>query len=236
MPGTESESERRRESIAVPPGVTVEQFLRQQCEELVAKVLARSSELSAAMRADFQSQKDRIRNAMEIRKAEFENTENGGDAENKNAQGGSRGANRSTQGRTTRQPSKTLGTSRGRNAGIPVSLLCTTNGDYKDHAFHLMVMPGKPCLVGRSRGVKFKRNGVSLPNDQEVSTTHGKIELSADGCSVTFEDAGSTNGTVLNNEPLAPNSAHVLSNGDELVIGNNSFVVTSLPEDSDSEE
>jgi hypothetical protein len=239
----EAEMERRRESIAVPAGVTVEEFLQQQCEELVAKVYARSAELSRSMRADFAAQKDRFRSAMEARKMEIENTENAGDADNndRNSNISSQGSGSRPQRRAAVEASKsfvatgTRGRGGVRAAGVPVSLLCTTKGPYHDQAFHLNVVPGKPCFVGRSRGVKFKRNGVSLPQDLEVSTTHGKIQASADGTTVTFEDCDSTNGTRINGEPLPPKDPRVLSNGDELVIGSNSFVVTSLPE-SDIDE
>lgn len=239
MLADEAETEFRRQSIAVPPGVTVEQFLQQQCDELVDKVHKRSAELRATMRADFESQKDRIRSAMQARKMEFENTENAGDTDNNHinnnparssARGAptSRGTSKAATGTGTRGPG-------GAGAGVPVSLLCTTKGPYNDKAFHLNVVLGKPCLIGRSRGAKFKRNGVSLSEDPEVSTTHGKIELSTDGGAVIFVDCDSTNGTMLNKEPLAPNEARVLRNGDELVIGSNVFVVTSLPESDEDE-
>lgn len=50
-----------------------------------------------------------------------------------------------------------------------------------------------------------------------VSRTHARITLHGSRMSVT--DLGSTNGTYVNNEKLAPNTAYPLKSGDELRLG-----------------
>jgi hypothetical protein len=67
--------------------------------------------------------------------------------------------------------------------------------------------PNHPALLGRSTGKKFKEGGVSLGRDLEVSTTHGKFEMttikggnlanSVAKYRLTFTDSGSTNGTFV---------------------------------------
>ena len=91
--------------------------------------------------------------------------------------------------------------------------------------------------MGRSKGKKFVKNGISLFKDQEVSTTHGKfiVEMkendkkSGGGGSSSssssppvfyFVDVGSTNGTVYNGVALVPHQRLLLENGMELKVGN----------------
>ena len=96
--------------------------------------------------------------------------------------------------------------------------------------------------MGRSKGKKFVKNGISLHRDQEVSTTHGKfVVVEDDGGGATavgsssggvggggggrttryyFVDVGSTNGTVHDGAPLEPNVRLPLVNGTELKVGN----------------
>lgn len=49
--------------------------------------------------------------------------------------------------------------------------------------------------LGRSTSDQFTKNGVSLPDDSETSTAHGKFEVRAGAC--FFTDTHSTNGTFI---------------------------------------
>ena len=120
-----------------------------------------------------------------------------------------------------------------------------TVGPHTSSTFILRPKPGAPCLVGRSKGKKFTKNGISLHKDQEVSTTHGKFLVegstgglayqttnsnnennedgsgSGGGLKFYFIDVGSTNGTIYNNDKvLVPNERLLLCNGMELKVGN----------------
>jgi hypothetical protein len=55
----------------------------------------------------------------------------------------------------------------------------------------------KEFIVGRSTGKKVKDYGVSLPQDPEVSTVPGRVEVLGDGKEV-FEDVASKNRRFLN--------------------------------------
>ena len=93
----------------------------------------------------------------------------------------------------------------------PTSLQITiTSGPHTHQTFNLIPKPSQPCLIGRSKGKKFIKNGISLYKDQEVSTTHGKISVehvylddndgSGSGGMQTkfyYTDVGSTNGTTM---------------------------------------
>ena len=107
-----------------------------------------------------------------------------------------------------------------------------------------------PCLIGRSKGKKFVKNGISLHKDQEVSTTHGKFMVeetttsrtastttttknemgSENGRALSFYymDVGSTNGTTHNGTSLEPNTKLLLVNGMELKIGNSTLMIRLL--------
>lgn len=80
--------------------------------------------------------------------------------------------------------------------------------------------------IGRSTGRPFVKMGVSLPEDPEVSTTHGKFE--ARGGKVFFADLGSTNGTSLNAEDLTPHVEYELRDGDKLRVGATKMAVTVM--------
>jgi len=98
-----------------------------------------------------------------------------------------------------------------------------TEGNHAGSKFLLIPRPGAPCLVGRSKGKKFIKNGISLNKDQEVSTTHGKflVDVEEDGdLAFYFVDVGSTNGTQYKGDKLEANRQVRLHDGMELTLGN----------------
>src|SRR5258708_14648616 len=62
-----------------------------------------------------------------------------------------------------------------------------------------------------------------LINDGDVSRLHASINL--DGDRIWIIDEGSTNGTLVNREPVAPNGTP-LSDGDEIDLGGTAIVVS----------
>ena len=77
-------------------------------------------------------------------------------------------------------------------AGPRAVTMVATTGPHKGIAFK-MTVGAAACFVGRSGGKKFREKGISLPKDNEVSTTHAKIELKND--EIVLVDVGSTNGS-----------------------------------------
>eukprot|EP00624_Nannochloropsis_granulata_P003710 evm.model.NODE_28784_length_8698_cov_13.953208.3 len=77
-------------------------------------------------------------------------------------------------------------------------ILVVKEGPYASCTFKLIQSKArKEFIVGRSTGKKVKDHGVSLPQDPEVSTVHGRVEVRGNG-KVVFEDLGSTNGSFIN--------------------------------------
>jgi pSer/pThr/pTyr-binding forkhead associated (FHA) protein len=92
-----------------------------------------------------------------------------------------------------------------------------------------MIQPQSKRLVpkvGRSTGKQFIKNGISLPDDGEVSTMHGRFDVS-DG-ELWYTDANSTNGTQMHGKALSPRDAVQLKVGDMIVVGQTQLSVQSI--------
>ncbi|MCC7370949.1 MAG: LCP family protein [Chloroflexi bacterium] len=76
---------------------------------------------------------------------------------------------------------------------------------------------GQTIRIGRMPG-----NGIVLP-DRFVSGQHAELVVQADALAV--RDLGSSNGTRLNGQPLAPGVLHLLRDGDTLQIGESTLTV-----------
>lgn len=69
--------------------------------------------------------------------------------------------------------------------------------------------------IGRIPGNQF------VVNDSKVSSRHAEIRPEGDGYTIT--DLGSTNGTFVNEQRLAPNTPYRLNNGDRVRFGDTTF-------------
>ena len=106
-----------------------------------------------------------------------------------------------------------------------------TSGPYAGNFYDLQPKARKYAWIGRSQGRKFKTTGMSLPQDLEVSTSHGRFEYSKEeGGGVTFAylDVGSTNGSRIDGFECEPNTSYILSSGMTLVMGATTCKVTLL--------
>mmetsp|Transcript_13445 Transcript_13445/g.27291 ORF Transcript_13445/g.27291 Transcript_13445/m.27291 type:complete len:277 (-) Transcript_13445:182-1012(-) len=113
-------------------------------------------------------------------------------------------------------------------------------GPHESQTYKLQPKHTQPCLIGRSKGKKFLRNGISLSKDQEVSTTHGKFSIeqqeqvdndssSNSGGGVQnkfyYTDVGSTNGSTVGEARLEPNVRIEIEEGMDLRVGNSALKI-----------
>lgn len=97
-------------------------------------------------------------------------------------------------------------------------------GHYTGESFVLKPSGSKFCWIGRSQSKKFTKNGISLPHDAEVSTSHGKFLPSKGG--FVYIDDGSTNGSWINGAFIERHAEYPLENGMEIVVGATSMKIT----------
>ena len=85
--------------------------------------------------------------------------------------------------------------------------------------------------IGRAKTKQFRTKGMSLPKDDEVSTTHAKVVVK-DGA-VHYVDVGSSNGSWLDSGEgeveLDEGDHHRLETGHVLRIGSSTFSITVEP-------
>ena len=78
-----------------------------------------------------------------------------------------------------------------------------------------------PLVPGVTTFGRRAESSIIISGDPYVSGSHAQII--ADGDVFRLTDIGSTNGTLLNGIPLAPNEPALLSPGDQIVIGGSAF-------------
>mmetsp|Transcript_13501 Transcript_13501/g.22041 ORF Transcript_13501/g.22041 Transcript_13501/m.22041 type:complete len:195 (+) Transcript_13501:156-740(+) len=107
----------------------------------------------------------------------------------------------------------------------PMINLTVKEGTYKGSSFSLSKPKAKTfAWIGRSKTKAFTGpRGVSLPKDSLVSEKHGKFST-ADG-SVVYIDNKSSNGSLLNGNPVPPKTQVTISDGDEMMIGSNKILI-----------
>lgn len=93
------------------------------------------------------------------------------------------------------------------------------SGPYKGSDYHLHPIKRRPCLVGSSSSRKFRKHGISLPNDEMVSINQGKFELGNGGTAYYTDNDG---------VPL------LLKEGMELTVGSGVLKISLV--DGDAEE
>ncbi|MCB1218136.1 FHA domain-containing protein [bacterium] len=106
-------------------------------------------------------------------------------------------------------------TSEAAQAGRELSGWCIAN----DTIGSLAIPLGETTL-GRSAS----RSDLQISGDGYVSGLHGLLVASDEGLS--FSDLGSTNGSMINGEPVAANDEVSLMNGDRLQLGQTQFLVS----------
>ena len=100
-------------------------------------------------------------------------------------------------------------------------------GPYAGTFYDLQPKTRSPSWLGRSSSAKFKDRGISLPQDLEVSTSHGKFEFKQG--TFYFTDVASTNGTRINNEDCEPNQPYELkAKGMTILAGQTTMKITLL--------
>jgi len=72
-------------------------------------------------------------------------------------------------------------------------------------------------------GRKTDRNDLAFPNDGYMSGAHAVLDVDLDY--LKLKDLGSTNGTLVNGEKIAPNEWVELKAGDEIQAGQTAFIV-----------
>jgi hypothetical protein len=163
--------------------LTVEQYLTKQCEELVKGVLSSAESTNDRLKAVFRAERASVLAAYDAAAM------NRREAVSKKA---------TAAAAETAKPSG--------KADLKIEVLSGPHAGTER-----VLKPRTRRLVpkiGRSTGSQFVKNGLSLCDDDEVSTTHAKLELQHGWIFLT--DLDSTNGTFLDGERLEASRAYRL--------------------------
>jgi hypothetical protein len=100
------------------------------------------------------------------------------------------------------------------------------DGPYAGNTYDLVPRKNRShhVWIGRSAGKKFRSNGISLPKDLEVSTSHGRFEMSRG--KFYFTDCASTNGSRIFGMDIEPNQPIEIYNDIQITVGQTVMKVT----------
>lgn len=189
--------------------MTVQAYLDRMCESLTRDVLAGADAAANRLQAAFRAEKAAILAARSTARAPRAAAPTSAASA---IQAAPAAATADTKSSTTALDAAAV---------IPAALDVRLEALSGPHAGTVFVLQprGRSSVpkIGRSTGKAFAKQGVSLPGDLEVSTTHAKIEERAGSIFVT--DLDSTNGTTLNGEDLEPRRPYELLSGAELRVG-----------------
>ncbi|KAK8790122.1 hypothetical protein WA538_001490 [Blastocystis sp. DL] len=101
-----------------------------------------------------------------------------------------------------------------------VTLKCT-KGPHVNHIFVIKPKSKVYPIIGRSSSTEVMNNGVSLPNDREVSSYHGKFFIR--GGQLKYKDTTSLNHSYVNGELVDDDVT--LKSGDILHVGQSELLV-----------
>jgi hypothetical protein len=228
---TKNMSEKEKKYVAVLKELglendcTVEAYLRAYVNHLAAEL---EDKVERQVQA-FQNRFEEIRKEMEEDSAEEEEEEEvevveeqkKEDTDDKKTDNTDKEEETTTATTTKKKPTKKK---KKKKKEYPKLVFRCIEGPYSGKKF--VTRPrarGAKVLIGRSSGKKFRKSGVSLSKDQEVSTNHGRID--AKSGSLFYVDTQSSNGSRINNEWIEENTPTRISSGDILDIGACKFVL-----------
>ena len=204
---TATTRKRKVTEVAQQPkaGMTVQEYL-----------MGEKTKMVEAIQAHIHSQINKLRNEFELGKIELEQEVERQIAELEKQ-------NEAESSELPKKKAKTDSKSQSSSDSTKIQVM-VVEGVHKDALFKFKRTSRLTVMIGRSTGKRFKRSGVSLFKDSEVSTTHGKIHVHKDD--LCYSDLGSTNGSFLNGEALAARKTYVINDGDVLRLGQSHLKVS----------
>ncbi len=220
--------------------LSVEAFLHKTCDGLVRDVLASAESASNRLRASFRAEKASILSAYDAAAAASKpsaassSRAGAGAAPPGSLSATGPGASASADAAPGGAAGPAGGAATEAKAAAPAK---TTRWNVRakvmsgPHAgIDTVLRPRQRRLVpkfGRSTGQQFVKNGISLPEDDEVSTTHAKLE--ARGGAVWVTDLDSTNGSILDGASMPPGEPLPLPHQCILRVGQSDIHLTMEP-------
>ena len=186
------------------PGITVQEYLMEEKKKILEELQTCLETNITAIRQEFEAGKTELED--EIKRMCEEDQENQPKEED----------NESCDGESSSEKAVTMEKKEGSTRKIVITI--EGDGPYSGLTFPFKLSKRLTIMIGRSSGKRFRKGvGISLPKDDEVSTTHAKIfYVKGDMC---FSDLSSTNGSFLNDEPLDSRVLYVVSDGDKIRVG-----------------